>query len=274
MNNVIVAMIIATSLVISASTNAAILTFADSTADIDVTTLVNPFTANTTPFLAGSEIRWIAPNGYLTGGFPEHKNTMYGGETWAYCNTCGTMTGTSGINDTPGVNPDITDTYPGQSADPSGGPAMDEGYPFFGMSFGFLAPYVGSDAANAYGVATFNHSSGNIWDFFFPVLELQWAGVFFPLGGRPYNISDPPYSGVSLTMEVLNDSGEFILYGEHLIKPWEDHFETGLSGYTVQWMYSGTVTQLPSNIPIPATAWLFCSGLIGLYGMAKRKKIA
>jgi hypothetical protein len=80
MNNATVATVVATGIASSATTNAAVLTFADSSADIDVTKLVNRFAANTSPFLAGSEIRWIAPDGDLGGDSPQHKNTTNGGE--------------------------------------------------------------------------------------------------------------------------------------------------------------------------------------------------
>ena len=43
-------------------------------------------------------------------------------------------------------------------------------------------------------------------------------------------------------------------------------FGTGL------YSYSGFTTWAPSAVPVPAAVWLFGSGLIGLFGIARRKK--
>jgi len=50
-----------------------------------------------------------------------------------------------------------------------------------------------------------------------------------------------------------------------------------LSEYTAlgAWVVAtSTFTPLPSAVPIPPALWLFGSGLIGLIGMARRKKVA
>jgi len=44
----------------------------------------------------------------------------------------------------------------------------------------------------------------------------------------------------------------------------------GFDYLTYELYLTGTV----SSVPIPAAAWLFCSGLLGLVGMARRKKVA
>jgi hypothetical protein len=36
--------------------------------------------------------------------------------------------------------------------------------------------------------------------------------------------------------------------------------------------FQGTLTPQVSQVPIPAAAWLFGSGLLGLVGIARRKK--
>ncbi|MFC1773855.1 VPLPA-CTERM sorting domain-containing protein [Pseudomonadota bacterium] len=50
---------------------------------------------------------------------------------------------------------------------------------------------------------------------------------------------------------------------------WTSQIIGTLSGTSV-WELNGTA--MPSAVPIPAAAWLFGSGLLGLVGMAKRKK--
>ena len=44
----------------------------------------------------------------------------------------------------------------------------------------------------------------------------------------------------------------------------------GFGNLTYELYLTGTV----SSVPIPAAAWLFCSGLLGLIGMARCKKVA
>ena len=49
--------------------------------------------------------------------------------------------------------------------------------------------------------------------------------------------------------------------------------EGGFDGFMDRYYSRGrAVTSMPSAIPVPAAAWLFGSGLIGLVGMARRRK--
>ena len=43
-----------------------------------------------------------------------------------------------------------------------------------------------------------------------------------------------------------------------------------LTGATNGFTYNYDLLLTPTAIPVPAAAWLFCSGLIGLVGVAKR----
>ena len=46
------------------------------------------------------------------------------------------------------------------------------------------------------------------------------------------------------------------------------------AGFSYTWAVHDGDISLLSNVPIPAAAWLFGSGLLGLFGMARRKKAA
>lgn len=46
---------------------------------------------------------------------------------------------------------------------------------------------------------------------------------------------------------------------------------TGCGGCRFFWHLEGTVAAAPSAVPVPAAAWLFASGLLGLLGVRKRR---
>ena len=56
--------------------------------------------------------------------------------------------------------------------------------------------------------------------------------------------------------------------GEYFLS-WTSQITGTLSGTSI-WELSGTAT--PSAVPIPAAVWLFGSGLVGLLGVARRKR--
>ncbi len=53
------------------------------------------------------------------------------------------------------------------------------------------------------------------------------------------------------------------------------HGELLPSGYGVSWKATGPVTTISTPaVPVPAAAWLFGSGLLGLVGVVRRKRVA
>jgi len=50
-------------------------------------------------------------------------------------------------------------------------------------------------------------------------------------------------------------------------------FTLGVAGSSDYWIVGNTFTLAPKIVPIPAAALLFCSGIIGLIGVAGRKKL-
>ena len=49
-------------------------------------------------------------------------------------------------------------------------------------------------------------------------------------------------------------------------------FECCGNGFKDQHFSSGSISPVISSVPVPAAAWLFGSGLLGLVGIARRKK--
>ena len=222
---------------------------------------------------AGAEFRMCSPGDFLGGGVPQQKNAINGGETYSF-NDAGQMTGVTG---TP-LNLGSTG-FPGASAAPTPGtnPTTQQDFLFFGVTFNFLAPTLGSLAGTAYGAGTSLTSApvnGTTTLMHFNVLEGQWAGVYFPLGsgGAAAGIDFiGTISGVSTVGLVTTFN--FDVFANDLIEPSEDPGDCCIPGWTAQWHMQGTGTYT-APVPIPAAVWLLGSGLLGLAGVARRKKLA
>ena len=231
-------------------------------------------------FLAGKEFRMCDPSGAaLGGGIPAQKDSINGTETWSFSGTVsGSMTGVANTAATGGLGPTVASYIDAgavaPSADRNGGPGIDQGATFFGYQFGFLAPFVGSEANTAgvpnvndiaVGAGVYTATSATSFNIFFPVLEAQWAGTHFSLGRD---------SG-GITFTGTTDGTNFSMYAEETIDTSEDNGAAGFANWTAQWYYNGTLTDFtapPPAIPIPAAVWLFGSGLLGFVGVARRRK--
>lgn len=237
--------------------NAAIFNFSNTTVAGVQGTDFN-YTCNTSDFTAGAEFRFCDPSGNLGGGPPSNKDSVSGNEVWIF-DANGVFAGVSGTALTAGVNPAY---IPGTSADPDGGPGMDDGAPVKGQLFSFLAPIAGSPAGNAYGTGQLQSVTASTFELFFPVLEAQWGGSYMT----------PGQASGGVTFYGTYGSGAFSMWAEELIDPAEDPNGIGFGnpGWTFQWYYTGT-TDL-TNVPVPAAIWFFGSGLIGLFGYARRYK--
>jgi len=221
------------------------------------------------------------PTGVLGGGAPFHRDTINGSESWRF-NDAGIMTGVSNTATTVGLSETTIGYQEAGSlpinASPIGGPGLDQGATNDKLlTFSFLAPTLGSAAGDFYGEATYTETSETSFEIFLPVLEIQWAGTFLTLGSYDKN-GDGVGDGV--TFYGTTDGTNFTLWAEHTIlvddqaDPFnqnEDPGSTGFADWTLQWYYSGTISP-PSNVPVPAAVWLFGSGMLGLAGVARRRK--
>jgi len=220
----------------------------------------SPFT--TTPLFPPpnprhSEYRMIDPGGVLGGG--GQKSIFDGGETWTFCTDCGTLLGVSMPLNNPGA-------FAGANPTANTAQTLGVAAPFFGPGFNFLAPIEFGANANAagaaYGGASISFTSGDNFTVFFPTMEAQWGGTYFPLA--------------AITLDCVGAlSGNFHCAGEHTITIGEDPGGAGFSGWTAQWNLFGTITPVHTpEVPVPAAVWLFGSGLMGLVGVARRRRKA
>ena len=95
--------------------------------------------------------------------------------------------------------------------------------------------------------------------------SVTWNGLpNINLGGDSVNFSDTGLATVTCTLDC-SDGDTFTLdYSAHV--PLDD--PNGFAGVPWSMHLEGTV----SAVPVPAAVWLFGSGLIGLIGIARRKK--
>jgi hypothetical protein len=88
--------------------------------------------------------------------------------------------------------------------------------------------------------------------------EVMWNGSAFEQGPRPLN-----------TGPFVFAEGSFNVVTNEYVLEWDSQILGGpFSGVTASWRLEGKV------VPVPAAVWLFSSGLLGLIGMARRRKAA
>lgn len=239
---------------------------------------------------AGQEFRWCDTTGRTLGrGLSQQEDTINGTEQWMFSgNTAGFMTGVANTGITGGLGTAVAYHidlgYIEPSSDRNGGAALDQGGDLLGASFGFLAPYLGSEAgtygaphANDVGLKAVLFSLANVnggnFKVYFPVLEMQWNGAHLSLGRDGGTGVDAGRTGITFTGRYDYYDRSFSMWAEHTILASEDNVYAGLDGLTAQWYYTGTLLLSPSvTLPIPAAVWLFGSGLLSLVAVARRKK--
>lgn len=209
-------------------------------------------TVNNAAFAAGNEFRVIS--GGVSSGFGE-KNVVDGNQSWSF-NDAGQMTAVAGT----GTVPDATMQPPTPGVGGTG-PGIFLNATFFGGAFGFLAPTVGSAVANLFGEGNIQNISGNNFEVKFPTMEAHWNNGIFTIGSN-----DP--NGVVMSCSGWT-SGTGQCTGEQIIDASED--SAGFAGQYTQFDFAVSVEQ-SAVIPVPAAVWLFGSGLLGLVGVARRKK--
>lgn len=237
---------------------------------ITATTYVQTAPALNDDFGAGFEFRMVGPNGAVGGG--GEKDIVTSTIDW------GTGFGGFVISSTGDITPGCGTVAPGECLGPVQGGFNNAD--FFGNAFGFaLDP-------NVPVVADVNLVNGGAFTVGASSAQAQWGGTYFPLGMQDPNnpncvTGTEANCGFNMSGVIssvgTDGSFDFVLQGEHLISPWEDtaggtRAAAGFAGWTAQFQIAGSFT--PTAVPVPAAVWLFGSGLLGLVGVARRKKVS
>lgn len=245
--------------------------------------------AATTPFTTSKEFRVVDADGTVPPSGSNTKDVFNGSESWTFGGANIVGAELTGVGGTPGnvggINPaPITSSAFGfpicSGANTAGCPTIQQTTNFLAPSseFNFLAPVAGSEPSNAFGPATileWNPALSDGFKIHFPVLQFQWGDGNYVLGadydsGTPGTLFNKALSpGITFVGGLDNGvANTFRLYAEHTIT----NDEPAIASYnlqTVQWEVVGTYGT--SAVPIPAAAWLFTSGLLGLIGIARKK---
>jgi|GEM_PF-1869502 len=232
---------------------------------LGVAALAAPVASVQAAAVTGWTIRDVGSNSKGTGG---HLTALDGHEgafgfTTKYCNVknyanCGSsFTGNAGTGTIAG----------GNAANPTGS---------FSTGFSFGTPFTPFTSTSGAGDVNF---AADITNGVLTVSDLGFGGQF----SGAYNFDLAP--DTTFPLQILwtvpgNNPGEFnaaIRWG-HIITTAEDG--TGMfTGQNANWVLEGCLTTNSSGVcapasavPVPAAAWLFGSGLIGLASVARRRK--
>lgn len=220
----------------------------------------NPFSAailpiNNAAFTAGNTFRVM--NGGAPSGFGE-KQIVSGDEVWTFESNL--LTAVAGTDPVAAV---AVQSASGNAVLTAGAGLFDTAV-FFGGDFGFLAPVVGSDAANASGAGSIQNIVGDSFEINTGAfLNTHWQG-----SGSAFTLGEVEGGVIFSCTGYTSGSGSCV--ADQIIDGIED--SAGFAGQYTQWEFDVTVDVASTIIPVPAAAWLFGSGLLGLVGVARRKK--
>lgn len=216
----------------------------------------------TVPLDVDTEFRVVAANDTISGFGNKSITSVTTPITWEFADdvnltavTGSDMTlGTDGSGNiaaakvctTPGVPPGIPAGPVVSPTEPSGGIGLFLSAPFFGAPFGFVAPIVGSNAANLYGSATISVDvNAATIQVNIPVAEAQWSNAYFLLGREDDGVNGTGINFIGTLSNIVLDSPspgnatfDFRMTANHIIQPCED--TAGFAGQTTQWEVVGT----------------------------------
>lgn len=93
---------------------------------------------------------------------------------------------------------------------------------------------------------------------------LYWNGISISMGGDTANFGDTGLATVVCSASSCSGSSTFTL-------DYSAHVALNDPSYLGGILYNIHMVGVVSSVPVPAAAWLFGSGLLGLIGMARRK---
>ena len=123
----------------------------------------------------------------------------------------------------------------------------------FGLNVGNVITATGSYDDSAFTGSGFEH---------FDLIDIN-----ITVGTGSYNMSDADWSSQYLTLFYGDFHGLAYDSADWGFSSFTDNFNGRLSLFEGEWRNYSEV----SAVPVPAAAWLFGSGLIGLVGLARRK---
>jgi hypothetical protein len=151
------------------------------------------------------------------------------------------------------------------------------------------APLTGNILGQTFGAGTVDDGTtagftqAGTFSINLPVVHTQWATGSYIIGGDPNPNpthgdkcqANGPCGGPGVTLSGTTDgAGNFTLSGSYQMQK-DEVTVLGFNNNTVEWSLQGTYAADgggPAPIPVPAAAWLFGSGLMGMVGVARRRR--
>ena len=183
-------------------------------------------------------------------------------------NTIGGVSGTDGSIGRFGFNIGTTSYFSSTGTDMAWDGSNQEAASSFATPFIFA----GSDFTPHTGAVFGSGATGDITGGVLSVSNLDFGGYY---AGADFNFYLAPDAG-TLKTNFINDIGngdyEVAFSWSHYITSAEDP-SFNYVGFTANWILEGVAhTGAAPEVPVPAAAWLMGSGLIGLVGVARRRK--
>ena len=147
-------------------------------------------------------------------------------------------------------------------------PDIDAAWEFFGNT--------GMHQTTAPVIVRSNDGAGNV-ELDFSGWSVTWNGIAdIPMGGDTANFaSDTGIATLTCAVDCADGDTYTLTYAAHVPLGDPSNFGGVLYGLNLTGTISGALPDpIPSAVPVPAAVWLFGSGLLGLVGVARRKKTA